>query len=105
MNRRAAAEDHGMSPATAKGIERAIIALCVLALVFVFQPFSHPLSSVGMALVVVGGLAFNLVPLCEPGRPLRQVLRAALIVLLVLAVAVVLAIASAYLYGVYLTSG
>ena len=53
-------------------------------------------------LVVVGGLAFNLVPLCQPGRPLRDIGKAALVILIVFVVVLLLALASAWLYGVYL---
>ncbi|HET6468724.1 MAG TPA: hypothetical protein VFG43_10140 [Geminicoccaceae bacterium] len=94
----------GMSAATAKRIERGIIALCAAALVFIFQPFSKDLSALGMGLVVLGGLAFNLVPLCEPGRPLRDLVRVALIVALIFVVVLCLAIGSAVLYGYYLAA-
>ncbi len=97
--------DHGMSLRTARSIEYAIIGLCLIAIIFVFQPFVHALSSIGMALVVLGGLAFNLIPLCEPGRPLRDVLRATLIVIAIFVVVLILAIGAAYLYGIYLQSG
>ena len=70
----------GMSARTARTVENAIIGLCIAALVFVFQPFSKLLSGIGMGLVVLGGLAFNLVPLCEPGRPARSLVKAAVIV-------------------------
>ena len=93
----------GMSKATAKAIEYCIIGLCLLSLVMIFQPFSQLLYSLGAGLVVLGGLAFNLVPLCEPGRPLKSVVRAGVIVLVILAVVVVLAITSAWLYGIYLS--
>ena len=92
----------GMSPAQARTAEGAIIALCVLALFAIFQPFSLALFSAGCVLVVVGGLAFNLVPFCEPGRPARDLLRVALIIAVVFAVILGLALLSAYLYGVYL---
>jgi hypothetical protein len=95
----------GMSVTMARSIEYAIIGLCIVAIVFVFQPFIHVLSSIGMALVVLGGLAFNLIPLCEPGRPLKDVLRAALIVIIIFIVVLILAIGAAYLYGIYLQSG
>ena len=52
--------------------------------------------------MVFCGLAFNLVPLCEPGRPARDLVRAAIIVALIFAVVFLLAIGSAWLYGVYL---
>lgn len=91
----------GMSAAQAKVIEFAIIALCLVALLFVFQPFSQRLFSIGAALVVVGGLAFNLIPFCRPGIPLRKVLNVALIVIVILCIVTVIAIGSAYLYGIY----
>ena len=97
-----AREIAGMSRRQAAAIRNAIIALCAIAMIFVFQPFSRPLYSIGMVLVVVGGLAFNLVPLCEPGRPLRGVVRAGIVVVAILLVVFVLAIGSALLYGAYL---
>ncbi len=95
----------GMSATTAKTIERSIILLCVLSLVMIFQPFSKLLYSIGAGLAVLGGLAFNLIPQCVPGYPLRRVRNTALLVLVILIVAVVLAIGSAHLYGVYLRQG
>jgi hypothetical protein len=92
----------GMSRRQAASIRNAIIALCAVAMIFVFQPFVQSLYSIGMVLVVVGGLAFNLLPLCEPGRPLRSVVRAGLVVIAILLVVFVLAIGSALLYGAYL---
>ena len=92
----------GMSAATARGIEYAIIGLCIIALVLIFQPFSLTLYGIGAGLVVLGGLAFNLVPFCRPGVPVSKVLRVALIVLITLLVVATLAISSAYLYGYYL---
>ncbi len=85
-------------------LEWAIIGLCVAALVMVFQPFSLKLYGIGAGLVVLGGLAFNLVPLCRPGIPMRTVVKAALVVLLLLLLVAGLAIGSAWLYGVYLHS-
>lgn len=77
--------------------------LCLLALVMIFQPFSRLAFTAGCILVVVGGLAFNLVPMCTPGRSLRSLLRAAAMVLAVFGVVVLLALGSAFLYGIYLT--
>ena len=91
-----------MSAATAKTIEYAIIGLCVLALVMIFQPFSLILFGIGAGLVVLGGLAFNLIPHCRPGVPLKRVVTVALIVLLILVVAFVLAVGTSYLYAWYL---
>ncbi|MFO1069986.1 MAG: hypothetical protein U1E14_15825 [Geminicoccaceae bacterium] len=92
----------GMSPATARFVERCIIWLCILSLVFIFQPFNKLLSGVGMALVVFGGLAFNLVPLCEPGRPARDLVRAAITVVVIFLIVFGLAVLSAWGYGEYL---
>lgn len=92
----------GMSRAQAGSIRNAILALCIVSIVFVFQPFSVTLFGIGMASVVVGGLAFNLVPLCEPGKSFGSIIRAAVIVVVILVAVTGLAIGSAELYGVYL---
>ena len=95
----------GMSARTAFLIESAIIGICILALVLIFQPFSLTLFTIGCGLVVFGGLAFNLVPLCEKGRPLGSIVKAALIVVVLLLVIAGLAILSAWLYGKYFVGG
>ena len=92
----------GMSAATARTIEYAIIALCVVSLVMIFQPFSLTLYGIGAGLVVLGGLAFNLIPHCRPGVPLRWLLTVALIVLTILVVVFFLAVGTSYLYAWYL---
>ena len=97
-----AATDQGMSAGTARGIEYSIIGLCLVAMGFLFQPWSLKLYGIGAALAVVGGLAFNLVPQCVPGRPLSNVFKVAGIVVAVLAVAIVLAVISTLLYIEYL---
>ena len=91
-----------MTESQAKLVEFGIIGLCVIALVMIFQPFALSLYSVGAGLVVLGGLAFNLIPFCREGVPVRKLLRVALIVLAVLAVAFALGIATGYLYVWYL---
>jgi hypothetical protein len=93
----------GMSRRQARRAEFAIIGLCLIALFMIFQPFSLTLFSVGAVLVVLGGLAFNLVPLCRPGTPGSALVKAGLIVLVIFAVVVGLAIGSAKLYAIYLT--
>jgi hypothetical protein len=95
----------GMSAATARTIEYAIIALCVLSLIMIFQPFSLTLYGIGAGLVVLGGLAFNLIPHCRPGVPLRWLVTVALIVLAILVVAFLLAVGTSYLYAWYLEAG
>ena len=94
----------GMSVATATRLEYAIIGLGVLALLLIFQPFSLALFSIGCVLVVVAGLMNNLLPLCEPGYPVSGVIKVGLIVLAIFFVVAAIAIASAFLYGVYLRS-
>ena len=95
-------EAEGMSAGTARRIEYAIIALCLLSLIMIFQPFSLTLYGIGAGLVVLGGLAFNLIPHCRPGVPVRWLVTVALIVLAILVVAFVLAVGTSYLYAWYL---
>ncbi len=95
-------EDEGMSAATARTIEYAIIGLCLISLIMIFQPFSLTLYGIGAGLVVLGGLAFNLIPHCRPGVPLRWLVTVALIVLALLVVVFVLAVGTSYLYAWYL---
>ncbi|MGI9493284.1 MAG: hypothetical protein ACR2QF_12875 [Geminicoccaceae bacterium] len=91
-----------MTANRARLVEFAIIGLCVIALLLIFQPFALPLYSVGAGLVVLGGLAFNLIPFCREGVPARKLVKVALIVFAVLAVAVALGIGTGYLYVWYL---
>ncbi len=92
----------GMTRRQASTIRNAILGLCILSLVLIFQPFSLTLFGFGAVLVVVGGLAFNLVPLCQPGRPLKSVVKAGIIVLTILVIVIGLAIGSAELYAIFL---
>ncbi len=92
----------GMSAATARSIEYAIIALCLASLAMIFQPFSLTLYGIGAGLVVLGALAFNLIPHCRPGVPVRSLLKVALLILIILVVALALAIGAAWLYAWYL---
>jgi hypothetical protein len=98
-------ENQGMSAATARTVEYSIIALCVISLVMIFQPFSLTLYGVGAGLVVLGGLAFNLIPHCRPGVPLRWLVTVALIVLALVVVVFFLAVGTSYLYAWYLEAG
>ncbi len=91
-----------MTAAQAKLIERCIIGICVLSIVFIFQPFSIHLFSVGSVTVVIGALAFNLVPLCREGTPIRELRKAIIIILVILTIAAALGILTAILYVEYL---
>ena len=93
-----------MTATQAKLLEHAIILLCVVAIVMIFQPFSMQLFSIGCELVVVGALLFNLIPFCRAGVTAGQIGKVILIVLLVLAVAALLGIGTAFLYVEYLAS-
>ena len=64
-----------MTATQAKWVERVIIGLCVLSVLFIFQPFSIQLFSIGCVTVVIGALAFNLVPLCREGVPARALIK------------------------------
>jgi len=92
----------GMSAVQARRIEFSIIGLCVGAMVLIFQPFSLTLFAIGCVLVVVGGLAFNLVPFCQPGKSVKSLIRVGVIVVIVFIVAVLLALGSTELYKLYL---
>jgi len=88
----------------AKLLERSIILLCVVSIIMIFQPFSMQLFTIGCILVVVGALLFNLVPFCRPGVTGREIGKVVLIVLLVLLVAALLGVSTAWLYVKYLAS-
>ena len=59
------------------------------------------LFGVGAVMVVLGGLLFNLVPQCYPGNSVSAVVKTGVIVAIVFSTVVVLALASANLYGIY----
>lgn len=93
----------GMSAKQAKAVEYAIVAVSVISLVLLFQPFSLELYSVGAGLVVLAGLAFNLVPLCTPGRSFRSLAKGAIIIAVIFVIVTLLALGSALLYSWYLS--
>ena len=68
----------------------------------IFQPFTIFFYSIGAGLVVLGGLAFNLIPFAREGVPLSKLGRVGLIVLAILAIAIILGIGTGYLYVWYL---
>lgn len=93
-----------MTATQAKILEHAIILLCVVSIIMIFQPFSMQLYSIGCVLVVVGALLFNLIPFCRPGVPFSRIGKVILIVLVVLLVAALLGIGTAFMYVEYLES-
>jgi hypothetical protein len=94
----------GMKPGTARALEYTIIGIGVAALLLIFQPFSLALFGIGCGLVVLAGLANNLLPLAQPGVPAATVIRVAIIVAVLFLVVTALSIGAAVLYGVYLQS-
>jgi len=97
-------QSEGLSKKQAKVVERAIVGFSILSLVFLFQPFSMTLYSIGCIAVVVGGLAFNLVPLCVEGVKASQLIKIGLIIFIILIIVALIAIGSGHLYGIYLQS-
>jgi hypothetical protein len=89
----------GMSAQTATRVEFTLIGLAIVALLLIFQPFSLALFGVGCGVVVVSGLANNLLPLCEPGVPVRSLVMCGLMVGGIFVAVLILSVASAYLYG------
>ena len=91
----------GMTPAAARKLEYGIIGLGVAALVLIFQPFNLALFAVGSILVVMAGLINNLLPLAQPGVPVRSVVKAGMIVAMIFCIVLLVAIFAANLYGVF----
>ena len=60
--------------------------------------------SIGCIAVVIGGLSFNLVPLCVEGVKTSQLIKIGLIIFFILIVVAIIAIGSGHLYGIYLES-
>jgi len=94
----------GLTKKQAKVVERIIVGFSILSLVFLFQPFSMTLYSIGCIAVVIGGLSFNLVPLCVEGVRTAQLIKIGFIIFFILIVVAVIAIGSGHLYGIYLQS-
>ena len=86
-----------MSPRTARLVVSADITVCLLALLFIFQPFVKVLYTAGCIMVVIGGLTFNVVPFANTQNSLGRVLRVLAIVLAILIIAVGIAIGFVYL--------
>ena len=89
-----------LSPAGALRFEYVIIGLGVLALILIFQPFSMTLFAVGGGLVVLAGLANNLLPLAQPGVRVRSIVTVALTIAMIFCIVVLISITAAYFYGV-----
>jgi hypothetical protein len=93
--------ESGMSPRGALRLEYFIIGLGIFALLLIFQPFSLHLFAVGGVLVIVAGLINNLLPLAQPGVPVRSVVTVGMVVLMIFLIVLLVSIAAAHLYGVF----
>ena len=91
----------GMTATGALRLEYGIIGLGVLALVLIFQPLSITLFTIGCILVVVAGLINNLLPLAQPGVPVRTVVKVGMIVAMIFCIALLVSIFAASLYGTF----
>jgi hypothetical protein len=93
----------GMSLRQARTVEYGIVGASLLALVLIFQPFSLQLFSVGAAAIVIVGLAFNLVPLAQPGKSWRSLGIAVIVIIVAFVIVTLLSLGMAELYGYYIT--
>jgi len=91
----------GMTPAAARKLEYSIIGLGVVALLLIFQPFNLTLFTIGCMLVVLAGLINNLLPMAQPGVPIRSVVKVTMIVAMIFCITLLVAIFAAHLYGVF----
>jgi hypothetical protein len=91
----------GMSARTALRLELSIIGLGIFALILIFQPFSLTVFAIGSGLVVLAGLVNNLLPLAQPGVPVRSVVVVALVVAMIFCIVLLVSICAAHLYGVF----
>jgi len=93
----------GISARTARTLEYVIVVASILALVLIFQPFAVELFTLGAAAIVIVGLAFNIVPLCTPGKSVRSLVIATIVIVVAFAVVTVLALGFAELYAYYIS--
>jgi hypothetical protein len=91
----------GLTPTAARTLEYSIIALGVFALLMIFQPFNISLFPVGCALIVLGGLVNNLLPLAQPGVPKRSLVTVAMVVAMIFCIVLLASIVVAHLYGAF----
>ncbi len=92
-------EQKGMSPKDALRLEYFIIGLGIMALLMIFQPFSISLFTLGAIVVVFAGLVNNLLPMAQPGVPVRSVVTVAMVVAMIFCIVLLLSIVVASLYG------
>jgi asparagine N-glycosylation enzyme membrane subunit Stt3 len=93
----------GMTSRQARTLEFGIVGASLLALVMIFQPFSLDLFTLGAAAIVIVGLAFNLVPMAQPGKRWRSIVIGIVVIVVVFAIVTLLSLGMAELYGYYIT--
>jgi hypothetical protein len=93
----------GMTVRQARTVEYTIVVASLLALGMIFQPFSLELFTLGAAAIVIVGLAFNLVPLAQPGKTKGSLVTGTIVIVVVFAIVTLLALGMAELYGYYVT--
>jgi hypothetical protein len=92
---------NGMTPQSALRLEYTIIGLGILALLMIFQPFNITLFAIGSVLVVIAGLVNNLLPLAQPGVPVKSVVTVAMVVAMIFCIVLIVSMFVAYLFGVF----
>ena len=97
-----AQDQQGMTREGALRLEFFIIGLGIFALILIFQPFSVTLFAIGSMLVVLAGLINNLLPLAQPGVKVRSVITVGMVVAMIFCIVLLISIAAAHLYGVFL---
>lgn len=90
----------GMTRQQALRLEYAVIGLGLLALVMIFQPFNLTVFALGSVLVVIAGLVNNILPMAQPGVPVRSVVTVAMVVAMIFCIVLLISIAAAHFYGV-----
>ena len=106
MNDKAGSDKPGkrdMTVRQARTVEYSIVAASLLALVMIFQPFSLELFTLGAAAIVIVGLAFNLVPLAQPGKSARSLITASIVIVVAFGIVTLLSLGMAEVYGYYVT--
>jgi hypothetical protein len=90
-----------LTPKSAQWLEFWIIWFGIFALIMIFQPFKIEFFTFGSILVVFAGLINNLLPMAQPGVPIRSVVTVAMVVAMIFCIVLLLSITVAYLYGAF----
>ena len=91
-------QSKALSKKQAKTLRMCILALCVISLICIFQPFSLALFTMGSIGVILGGLIFNVMPFCQEGVPIKTIIKTALTIAYILIGFIAIASLVSYLY-------